>query len=216
MASDTEKRDILKKLWPRAPDTLINAILQYGPGIASDYQINTPLRVAHFMAQISHESGGGTITEENMNYTTAKRIQQVWPSRFPTLGSAEPYVRNPRGLANKVYNGRMGNRSGTDDGFNYRGRGLLQLTGRESYQRIGKSLDLDLENEPTLVNDPPQNSLQIAAAEWFKLGCGPLADRDDIRAETKKINGGYNGLEDRKQWLVKWKNAVIPKLDLTS
>jgi putative chitinase len=210
-----EKLALLDKLWPNAPTTLLDAIIEYGPALREKYEINTPLRLAHFMAQISHESGGGTITIENMNYTTARRICQVWPSRFPSEGSAQPYVKNPRGLANKVYNGRMGNRSGTDDGYNYRGRGLLQLTGRESYQRIGKALGLDLAGDPNLVNQPPQNSLEIAAREFKELKCLPSADADDVRAVTKKVNGGYNGLEDRKQWLAKWKKVLIPKLDLT-
>src|SRR5262245_28450108 len=199
MRTDQDKRAIMKRLWPNAPDALINAIVSRGADIAIKYELNTPLRLAHFMAQISHESDGGTVTVENMNYKTAKRIRDVWPSRF-TVDSAKPYVGNPRGLANKVYNGRMGNRTGTDDGYNYRGRELIQLTGRESYQKIGQRVGLNIESDPDLVIRPPENSLRIAACEFQYLKCLPSADVDDVRGVTKKVNGGYIGLESRKAW----------------
>lgn len=203
------KNDVLKKLWPRASGSLVAAIVARAPTVLPKYDINTPLRLAHFMAQISHESGGGTITEESLNYTTAARIAAVWPSRF-TPETAQDYVRNPKKLANKVYNGRMGNRPGTDDGYNYRGRGLLQLTGRESYQKLGKKIGLDLETTPSLVNNP-DNALEVAAAEFKALNCLPACDDDDIRTVTKRVNGGYIGIDDRRAWLAKWKLA-IPEL----
>jgi putative chitinase len=213
--SQADKKAILKRLWPRAPQALIDAIIEHGPAIAEKYELTTPLRQAHFMAQISHESDGGTVTQENMNYTTAKRIRDVWPSRF-TVESAQAYVRNPKALANKVYNGRMGNRTGTDDGYNFRGRGLLQLTGRESYTRVGKSVGLGLADDPDLVFKPPENSFRIAACEFKELKCLGAADADDIRLVTKRVNGGYIGLDSRKVWLAKWKPMFVPKLDLVA
>lgn len=196
----------LKKLWPSAAASVIADTAARSGAVFSKYNINTPLRVAHFMAQISHESNGGTITEESLNYTTAARIAAVWPSRF-SAESAQAFTRKPRELANKVYNGRMGNRPGTDDGWNYRGRGFLQLTGRESYQRVGKMMGLDLENNPGLVNAYDQR-LAIAAAEFVNLKCLPACDADDIRTVTKRVNGGYIGIDSRRNWLQKWKLAL--------
>jgi putative chitinase len=170
-------------------------------------EINTPLRIAHFMAQISHESGGGTISVENLNYTTAARLMAVWPTRFRTAASAKPYVRNPIGLACKVYNGRMGNRAGSEDGWLYRGRGFLQLTGRESYQKIGRTCGLDLEGDPDLAL-LPEYELLIAATEFVHSGCLKFADKDDLKSVTKRVNGGYIGLDSRAAWLKKWKKEM--------
>lgn len=199
----------LKSLWPHASTALIDATVSSAPTVFLRYHLNTPLRVAHFMAQISHESDGGRIKEENLNYTTAARIAAVWPSRF-TPESAEAYVRNPKALANKAYNGRMGNRPNSSDGFDYRGRGLLQLTGRESYERIGKLTGLDLVGNPDLVSQP-LNALRVAACEFENLKCLPAADADDIRTVTKRVNGGYIGIDSRRAWLAKWKLA-LPEL----
>jgi putative chitinase len=193
----------LRRLWPRAPQALVDGVVAHAPATFARYGLTTPLRVAHFMAQISHESGGGTITAENLNYASAERIAAVWPKRF-TPASARPYVHNPHGLADRVYNGRMGNAPGSDDGFNYRGRGLLQITGRASYRRIGSLVSVDLENRPELAA-APSIALDIAACEFKQLGCLPHADRDDVQAVTYRVNGGYNGLQSRKAWLAKWK-----------
>lgn len=199
-------RRVLKKLWPNAPDKLVSAVADTSAVVLQKYNINTPLRLAHFLAQISHESNGGTITEENLNYTTAARIAAVWPSRF-TQETAQQYVRNPRKLASRVYNGRMGNVAGTEDGYNYRGRGLLQLTGRAAYKELGAKIGLDLEGKPDLAY-APGTALEVAAAEFVHLKCLPACDSDDLRLVTRRVNGGFNGLEDRKRWLAKWKLAI--------
>ncbi len=196
----------LKKLWPGASPALLADIAGQSGAVFTRFNINTPPRVAHFMAQISHESNGGTITEESLNYTTPAHIAAVWPSRF-TTETAQAFIRKPRELANKVYNGRMGNRPGTDDGWNFRGRGLLQITGRESYQRVGGLVGLDLENSPSLVN-APDKALLIAASEFVSLKCLPACDIDDIRTVTKLVNGGYIGIDSRRAWLAKWKLAL--------
>lgn len=205
----TITKDILVRLWPKAKPDLIRAVCDQATSVFEKYGINTPLRVAHFMAQVSHESNGGTVTAENMNYTTAGRIAAVWPSRF-TSETALAYVRNPKKLASEVYNSRMGNRPGTDDGYNYRGRGLLQLTGRESYQDMATRTGLDLVNSPDLAFSP-EHALEIAAAEFAKLGALPFCDRDDLNAVTRRVNGGLIGLDSRKAWLAKWKMA-LPEL----
>jgi putative chitinase len=161
------------------------------------------LRLAHFMAQVLHESGGLSVRVESMNYR-AERIVAVWPSRFPTVASAEPFAHNPQALANKVYGGRMGN-VGANDGWTFIGRGLLQITGRESYEKYGGLLDIPLAANPDLAFGPDW-SLKIAAEEWNSSGCNTFADQDSIRKVTRAINGGLIGLADRQDWLAKTKN----------
>jgi putative chitinase len=197
---------LLAKLWPHAPEDLRAAVVAQSRQVFARYKINTPLRVAHFMAQISHESDGGVITQENLSYRTAQRIAEVWPKRF-TVETAAEYTNNARKLASKVYNGRMGNRAGTDDGFTYRGRGLLQITGRDSYRDIGAATGLDLEDDPDKAFQP-QYALEVAAAEFAKLGCLSYCDKDDLRGVTLRVNGGYIGLDSRRVWLARWKQAM--------
>lgn len=164
------------------------------------------LRLAHFLAQVCHETGGLRILVENLNYTTPQRLMAVWPSRFPTLASALPFVRNPRALANKVYGGRMGNVR-PDDGWTYRGRGLLQMTGRAHYARNGRALGIPLEQQPELAISP-EHAVAVALETWRASGCDVSADADDIVAVTRRINGGLIGLADRRAWLVKTKAAL--------
>lgn len=177
-----------------------------GDNVLGQYEINdTPLRVAHFMAQILHETDGLTILRESMNYS-AKRMVDVWPSRFNSEAAAAPYAHNPRALANQVYNGRMGNRDGTDDGWKFIGRGMLQVTGREDYERYGKMLSINMVAAPELAIDL-RYTLKIAALEWHAKQCNTNADEDSIRRVTKKINGGLVGLADRIDWLRKTKQV---------
>jgi len=197
-------RAVLARLWPYASPAMLDATVAAAPAVFARFHINTQLRFYHFMAQISHESDGGTITEENLNYTTAARIAEVWPKRF-TIETAREFVRNPQGLGNRVYNNRMGNRADSNDGFDFRGRGLLQITGRESYENMSKATGLDLIGIPGLAFEP-KYALQIAAAEFEYLKCLPACDADDITLVTKRVNGGLIGLPSRKAWLAKWRN----------
>ena len=167
--------------------------------------LENPLRCAHFLGQILHETGGLTVTTENLNYS-AERLMVVWPSRFKTLEAARDFSHNPRALANKVYGGRMGN-AGPDDGWRYIGRGALQLTGRASYLRVGTALDLDLVGFPELVL-VPENILPIAAEIWREADCNRLADLDDLTRVSRAINGGLIGFADRRQWLEKARTLV--------
>jgi putative chitinase len=197
----------LRRLWPHAPQPLIDAVAARSAAVFGKHGISTPLRAAHFMAQISHESGGGTITEESLTYTHAERIAAVWPTRF-TAASAQAYVRNPEKLACAVYDGRMGNAPApSTDGYDYRGRGLLQITGRDSYREIGALCGLPLEDKPELAY-APTTTLEVAATEFQKLGCLPFCDADNIKAVTRKVNGGYTGLADRQHWLELWKPVI--------
>lgn len=160
--------------------------------------ITTRLRLTHFLAQCFHETGGLTILEESMSYS-ARRICEVWPRRFPTVFSAEPYARNPRALAEKTYGGRMGNSSeGSGDGYRYIGRGLVQCTGRESYEKFGRELGIPLAEKPELAIDPTW-TLRIALAEWTEKRCNEAADRNDLVTISKRINGGTIGLADRRE-----------------
>jgi len=180
-------------------------------GVLNQLGINTPLRMAHFMAQISAETGNGREMTESLNYR-AERIVQVWPRRFPSIDSATPFAHNEKALGNKVYNGRMGNQPGSDDGFNFRGRGCMQITGREAYDKIGRSLGLDLVSNPDSVN-APQNVLLIAGAEFVKSGCLPDCDSNNVVRVSARINvgnpaaspGQIIGLSDRRQQLAIWK-----------
>jgi predicted chitinase/peptidoglycan hydrolase-like protein with peptidoglycan-binding domain len=177
-------------------------LLAEGDAMLAPFGITaTPRRLAHFLAQLSHESAGLRLREENLNYTTTERLLQVWPSRFPNADKAVQFVRNPEDLANEVYGGRMGN-SAPGDGFRYRGRGLIQLTGRGNYRVYGQHLGIDLENDPDSAADP-SIALRIAAEFWSRAklrGERPmnaLADDDKITAITYRINGGFNGAEHR-------------------
>lgn len=195
-------RDDLERLYPHAKPALLNAFAKQADELLARFGINsTKTRLAYFLAQVGHESGGLTITEENLNYT-ANRICQVWSSRFKSTAQAKPYANNPRALANKVYGGRMGNNDG-DDGFNYRGRGFIQVTGKDGYQEVGKNAGIDLVNNPNLAFDP-ETALLVACAFWKWKGLNKFADQGDFTGATKRINGGIIGLVDRKEWL---KNA---------
>lgn len=159
---------------------------------------DSPLRAAHFLAQVLHESGGLVHTEESLWYTAA-RLKAVWPHRFPTVASAAPYAGNPEALANHTYGGRMGNDE-DGDGWRYRGRGMIQITGKDMYAKVGEMLGVDL------VEDPDQVlgalcAAPAAAAIWEIKGCNEAADADDIDGVTKRINGGLIGLEERTAFL---------------
>lgn len=187
--------DIVRKLCPRANANYI-AAFERGDKEMEDSGINTPLRLAHFLAQVCHETGGLTILEENMRYTAA-RIRQVWPSR----PEAVKFANNPEGLANNVYANRMGNGdAASGDGWRFRGRGLLQTTGRYSYKRFG------FEKTPDLIATDPAFMLRPALMEWVKGGCNEKADRNAIKEITKTINGGLIGYDDRVAWFNRiWK-----------
>lgn len=167
---------------------------------------DAPLRVAHFIAQLMHESGGMTREVENLNYS-AKRLVQVWPWRFEPHGPLDPalYANNPRKLANEVYGGRMGN-TGPDDGYLFRGRGLLQLTGKENYAGATRKVRHCVGAAPDFTKEPdaviaPEWCVAVAAAEWASRGCNELADADDLEQITRRINGGTTGFPDREAWL---------------
>jgi putative chitinase len=177
------------------PDAVIAQI----PDTAAKFQINTPLRLAHFLAQCGHESGGFRLTKENLNYS-AKGLNGTFKKYFPTLESAVPYERKPDKIANKVYGGRMGNGpESSGEGAKFCGRGYIQLTGKENYTAFGKSINENICENP----DKVASSYALLSAAWFfsKNGLHKMADGGAtdavVTSITKRVNGGTIGLADR-------------------
>jgi putative chitinase len=185
----------LEKLKGHIPDAVINQI----PDTATKFNINTPLRLAHFLAQCGHESGGFKVTQENLNYS-AKGLMGIFKKYFPTEQLAESYQRQPQKIANKVYASRMDNgNESSGDGFKFRGRGYIQLTGRANYTAFGKSINEDIANNPDVVSG--KYALLSAAWFWSKNGLNTLSDGGAtdqvVTSITKRVNGGTIGLPDR-------------------
>jgi putative chitinase len=185
----------LDKLKGHIPDAVIAMI----PDTAAKFQINTPLRLAHFLAQCGHESGGFKATQENLNYS-AKGLAGIFKKYFPTEAAAAPYARQPQKIASKVYGGRMGNGpESTGEGYKFRGRGYIQLTGKENYTAFGKSIGEDMTVNPDVV----ASKYALLSAAWFfsKNGLHKIADEgasDTVVTKiTKRVNGGTIGLPDR-------------------
>lgn len=165
-------------------------------GTFERFGISTPRQQASFIGQCGHECGNFRILEENLNYR-AETLMKLWSKRFPTLEFAKQYEKNPRKIANMVYSGRMGNRDeASGDGYRFRGRGCIQLTGHANYFHAGKALGVDFVMEPDLVATPKYAAL-TAGWFWSTHGCNQLAEAADWVGLTKKINGGTIGLNDR-------------------
>jgi putative chitinase len=164
------------------------------------YDISTPQRQAAFIGQCAHESGNFKTLQENLNYS-AEGLMKTWPSRFPTKEIADQYARQPAKIAGKVYNGRLGNTS-EEEAAKYLGRGLIQLTGKENYEHCGSNLGVDLLGNPDWLLDPKYAALS-AGWFWNKKGLNSLADSGDVDTMTKRINGGFNGKEDREAKIAK-------------
>jgi putative chitinase len=185
----------LEKLKGHIPDDVIAQI----PDTAKRFEINTPLRLAHFLAQCGHESGGFKATQENLNYS-ASGLKGIFSKYFKEAGLAESYQRNPQKIASRVYGGRMGNGpESTGDGYKFRGRGYIQLTGKENYTAFGKSINEDMTVNP----DKVATHYALLSAAWFfsKNGLHKMADggaTDAVVTQiTKRVNGGTIGLPDR-------------------
>ena len=164
--------------------------------ILPDYEINTANRVACFLGQTAHESGGYRALRENLNYSD-KGLMGIFKKYFPTQESTVGYVRQPEKIANKIYANRMGNGpESSGDGFAYRGRGLIQLTGKTNYQWFAASIEESLE-ETIKFLETYEGAVQSACWFWESNNLNALADKLDVKVMTKKINGGYIGLDDR-------------------
>jgi putative chitinase len=185
----------LDRLKGHVPDTVIAQI----PGVMEKFGVNTPLRLAHFLAQCGHESGGFRLTQENLNYS-AKGLMGIFKKYFPTQALADAYARKPEKIANKVYGGRMGNGPETSgEGYRFRGRGYIQLTGKQNYTAFDLAVEDDILANPDLVSS--KHALSSAAWFWKKNGLNLIADTGSstevVTKITKRVNGGTIGLADR-------------------
>ena len=195
-------------MWPhgnaKVPG-LVEGIAASAPAVFAKYGLTDDLLVAHAMAQFSHECGAGNEVVENLNYS-AQGLMNTWPSRF-NAAKAAAFAHQPQKIANEVYNGRMGNAAGSNDGWTYRGRGGAQTTGREGYQKLKDKTGVDVIGNADLINDPAQ-FLECAAADFIICGCLPFAAADDVQGVTKHLNGGFIGLDQRIAWLASGKTAL--------
>ena len=163
-----------------------------------EFEIDTPGRIAAFLAQAAHESGNFRAVHENLNYK-AEGLTKIFHKYFPDMDTANEYARQPEKIANRVYSSRMGNGDeASGDGWRYCGRGLIQLTGKDNYSACGTELEVDLHENPEYL-ETPEGAARSAAWFWWSRDLNVLADEKDIKAITKKINGGYIGLEDREK-----------------
>ena len=196
----------LEKLKGHIPDAVIAMI----PAVAQKFQIDSALRLAHFLAQCGHESGGFRLTKENLNYS-AKGLNGIFKKYFPTLESALPYERKPEKIANKVYGGRMGNGpESSGEGAKFCGRGYIQLTGKDNYTAFGKSIGEDVCANPQVVAE----KYALLSAAWFfnKNGLHKMADGGAsdavVTSITKRVNGGTIGLPDRIKHFKEYYNLL--------
>ena len=185
----------LDKLKGHVPDKVIEQI----PEVMQKFGVNTPLRLAHFLAQCGHESGGFRLTQENLNYS-AKGLMGIFKKYFPTEALANAYARKPEKIANRVYGGRMGNGAeASGEGYKFRGRGYIQLTGKQNYTAFDASVPESIVDNPDLV----ATKYPLASAAWFwsKNGLNTIADQGSstevVTKATKRVNGGTIGLADR-------------------
>lgn len=173
----------------------------------NEFEINTSVRQAAFLAQLAHESGELARTEENLRYSPA-RIMEIFPRHVSGWADADKLSKSPERLANRVYASRNGNGDeASGDGYRYRGRGLIQLTGRDNYRLAASALHLPLLDQPELLTKP-EHAARSAAWFWFSHGCNALADAGNFLAITKKINGGTNGYTDRCRYWARAKQAL--------
>jgi len=183
----------LDKLKGHVPDSVIAQI----PEVSEKFQINTPLRLAHFLSQCGHESGGFKIVKENLNYSS-EGLKKTFPKYFPG-NLSELYAKNPEKIASKVYGGRMGNGiESTKEGYKFSGRGFIQLTGKDNYTAFGKSIGIDLVSHPELVAE----KYPLLSASWFfskncLKKCDGGSSREIVEIVTRCVNGGLIGIDDR-------------------
>ena len=196
----------LEKLKGHIPDSVISQI----PDTMQKFELNTPLRLAHFLAQTGHESGGFKATSENLNYG-AKGLLGIFKKYFPTEAKAKEYERKPEKIANLVYGGRMGNGpEASGEGFKFRGRGYIQLTGKDNYKAFDAVVPEDILANPDLV----ATKYPLLSAAWFfhKNGLHKIADKGAtdavVTSVTKRVNGGTIGLADRIKHFKEYHNLL--------
>ena len=188
-------------LFPAAPIASVQALNTFEPEMVAAGILTSKTRGALFLAHLAHECAGLTVKREDLYYTKPESLMKAWPRRFPTKEAAMPYLRNPKALAAKVYDGRLelGN-TVPGDGYLFRGNGGLQITGRGAHQEVGDIAELDLVNHPELAHSTPDNLIRCAIAVWRWKSLNAQCDTPrPIENSTQKLNGGFNGLEDRRR-----------------
>ena len=194
----------ISKLKGHIPDSVYNEI----PTVINKFNINTPLRLSHFLAQCAHESGNFRVVTENLNYSISG-LKKTFGRYFPN-NLAESYARNPEKIASRVYGSRMGNGDETTkEGWKFRGRGYIQLTGKNNYEKFADSINEDVVSNPDLVSE----KYPLTSAAWFFKNncinkCDEGASYDTIKKVTRCVNGGYNGLEDRWEHFKEYYNLL--------
>lgn len=213
--------NVLYNLWPHGDSAvpgLRDGVAKSAQAVFAKYGITASLVVAHVMAQFSEESGGGTEMVENMNYS-ASRLLQVFPTHF-TPAQAIAMQHQPRLIADQAYGGRMGNaKPPSDDGWNFRGQGFSQLTGKSNYIALSKATGLDLVTHPEYLRDPV-HALDCAVGDFIMCGCLPYALKDSLVGVSSMLNVGHfvstpskiNGYAERAAQLALWKHALGPDL----
>jgi putative chitinase len=197
-------------LWPNGDQHvpgLLEGIVASAPAVLEKYGITTPLVVALMLGQFSEECGAGLEMVENDNFTAAQLVA-TWPRHF-TGTMAARYAHNPQMICDVAYGGRMGNAPPpSNDGFDYRGKGLSQLTGKNNYQALATVTGLDVIANPDLLM-APATALECAVADFVKIcGCLPFAEKNDVVGVTEKLNGGTIGLAARQAWTARWKTEL--------
>ena len=199
----------LQRLWPHGDQHvpgLLEGMAASSEAVFAKYAIATELTVAMMMGQFSEECGAGLEMVENDNFT-ADQLRRLWPSHF-TGTMAQRYAHNPRMICDVAYGGRMGNDPPpSDDGWNYRGRGLSQCTGKEGYTKLAERTSIPVRMDPGLLSSP-STALECGVADFILCGCLPYAARGDIINTTKHLNGGLNGLAERERWTAIWRHAL--------
>lgn len=198
---------LLQSIFSAAPATQLAPYVDPLNTVCEQYEINTPLRLAAFLAQVGHESGYFKFVAENLNYSQPS-LRAVFPKYFPTDALAADYARKPEKIANRVYASRMGNGDeASGDGFKFKGRGLIQITGKNNYTAFAAIKNIPLDEAVTYLQSTT-GAVESAAWYWDSNKLNPLADGGDMIAITKKINGGTNGLEERQKLYAKAKAAL--------
>jgi putative chitinase len=190
--------DILRAICPKTKPAILENYVEPINTVGQYYEMfDNPKRIAGFLAQVAHESGGFTAIKENLNYS-AKGLMTTFKKYFPDEATAKQYEKKPEKIANRVYANRMKNGpEESGDGYRFCGRGLIQLTGRDNYTKFAQALDMSIEDTVAYL-ETPNGALVSAAWFWDNNKLNQYCDRDDFVTLTKRINGGTIGLEDRK------------------
>lgn len=195
--------EILAACLPEASSDNVALYAESLNNACEEFSITTIFRSAAFIAQVGHESGSLKYVKENLNYSDVG-LRKIFPKYF-TESEAKSYARNPEAIANRVYASRMGNGDeNSGDGWTFRGRGLIQLTGYENYMKCAKALGIDESFDPQYF-ETPEGAARSAGWFWKFKALNPLADSGDMKEITRRINGGFHGLEDR---MLKYRHAL--------